>query len=359
LSLSLKQRLIRDMTHSGPLSVPSYMQICLFDPKGGYYSQNVDFDRDGDFLTAPRLSHVFGEMIGLWFYPLIVESLKKGPISLVEIGGGDGQLLRDLATLYRAILPECPHHIDYVYVEASERLLSHQLSHFSAATGISNLKSLKTDQPIFILGNEVFDCFGANQYVSTPKGQFERVVGIDPDQPDQLKFGLIPAIGITPPPNWPEGVIFEHSASQICFWSEILDLVALSQGSALFVDYGHDVGQFSFGDTLQAIKSHQKKDPLGNPGLDDLTQWVDFTTLDAMTRKVPHLVGQTVHQGSFLRQMGIEARLSALGRKYPDRQAQYERLLSRLCDQKQMGHLFKLITATHQSLVEFAAIVKS
>lgn len=351
MGLSLKQRLIRDIQHSGPLSVPSFMQICLFDPHQGYYTHNARFESEGDFLTAPRLNQAFGEMIGLWFYPLITKALKSGPISIVEIGGGNGQLLRDISNLLRALLPNHAGQINYVYIEASETLLQQQCDSFSEANGYMSLKDLKIDHPVFLLGNEVFDCLGAHQYIRSGNGSFERVIGIDPNNHECLSFGLIPALGIQPPLGCPDGVIYEYSPAQQSLWYEIASLVDQSKGAALFFDYGHEEGDPSFGDTLQALSAHTKQDPLSAPGLDDLTQWVDFSSLTAITNSYPDLLSHLSHQGAFLKSMGIKNRLNALGQKHPERASSYERIYERLCADHQMGRLFKVIGAINKSLL--------
>lgn len=344
--MSLKTRLAREIALSGPMTVADYVTRCLHDPQGGYYAtrpaQRPILGAGGDFITAPMISQMFGELIGLWAVELWSRLGAPDRFRLVEVGPGDGTLMADAlraARLAPSFLEAC----DLVLIEPSGPL--HEMQAKRLADGdveprwVSGLDKVETDAPIILIANEVLDCLPARQFVKTDDGWAERRVGVDDD--GGLVFGLVkPSAGfIKPDFDVAPGQVVEISEAQAGFGRAVGELVKAATGAALLIDYGR--ARPGAGNTLQALYRHEKVDPLVEPGQADLTQWADFqTVLEAAVRAGADVTG-CLDQGEFLHLLGIEARAERLKQGRPDASAIIDRQLARLTAPDQMGELFK------------------
>jgi len=340
--VSLKQRLIEQIALEGPITIADYMNLCLFDPKDGYYATRPALGADGDFITAPMVSQMFGEMIGVWVAQVWQAMGAPERFRLVEIGGGDGTLMSDILRV-AARVEGLAAAADIVMVEPSAPLQARQRERIPSARFVARPSDVSDELPLIAIANEVLDCLPARQFVRTEKGWHERVVGVvDGD----LAFGLVP-IDTDTAPSYPAtpGDLVEVSSAQGRFVRELAVLVRKASGAVLLIDYGRD--RPGAGDTLQALHRHQKRGPLDAPGEDDLTVWADFAIARNMAVVTRVKTSPVVTQRAFLAAMGIDARLAALIARNPDRADTLRRQYERLMAPEQMGELFKVFAFAH------------
>jgi SAM-dependent MidA family methyltransferase len=336
--MSLKARLQAQISAFGPMSVAQYMGLCLHDPKDGYYAAHPKLGAEGDFLTAPLTSQMFGELLGLWTIAVWESLGRPKQLSLIEIGPGDGTLMSDLLRAAR-LAPKMVEGLEVTLVETSAPLTLTQQERLAGAPirWVTRLDEVTGDGPVILIANEVLDCLPARQFIRTATGWAERMVGLS-DEGD-LTFGLSPRPVEGLFPKAPQGAVLELSAAQEAMSAEVAALIATRGGAGLLIDYGRDTE--GFGDTLQALRSHQKYGPLDHPGLDDLTIHADFPAVLKAAQAEGVEVAITA-QGAFLQRLGIVARAESLAKARPDQSAIIERQLERLIAPDQMGDLFKV-----------------
>lgn len=343
----LKQRIIRLIETAGPISVADYMATCLMDPQDGYYTTQQPFGTRGDFITAPEISQMFGELVGVWIYSAWKALGKPQPVALVELGPGRGTLFRDMIRTLISLDGAFAGSASFHLVEASPKLTAVQRQTLSAFAiepiWHGSVAELPT-QPALIVGNEIFDALPVHQYVKTRDGWRERLVGIAEDGnlcfvagagvPDS---GELPDDAISAAP----GAIVELAPARSAFMDEIARHIASNGGAGLFVDYGH--GAPAIGETLQAVRNHRFDPVLEQPGQADLTSHVDFSKL----RRCAGEHGLETYldkQGSFLSAMGLIERAGALGRGSDTAlQSRIQSEVDRLAGPGQMGELFKVL----------------
>ena len=333
---SLFPRLITRIRRDGPLPVDEYMDACLHDPQGGYYAVRPGLGAEGDFITAPHVSQMFGEILGLWAAEVWARLGQPSRLRLIELGPGDGTLMSDALRAGR-VAPGFIEALEVVLVETSAPLRARQAQVLAdhAPRWLNQIEDIDAENPAILLANEFLDCLPIRQAVLCADGWRERRVGIDPA--GGLIFGAGQRID---GPDAPPGAVREWSPQLAKAGSSVGDLAVRTGGAALLIDYGRD--KPGFGDTLQAVRSHQKEHPLANPGLADLTAHVDFPAFVAAAGAAGAQVSPIETQGDFLRRMGIEARTAGLSRAHPDQAGKVGRQLSRLTSADQMGSLFKV-----------------
>ncbi len=336
--MTLKDRLIELITLEGPITVADYMSRCLLDPIDGYYMKRPALGADGDFITAPMVSQMFGEMIGVWVAQTWLAMGSPDRFSLVEIGGGDGTLMSDIVRVM-ARVPGMSAAAQVRMIEPSPILRNLQSQKVPQAVFLPSLIDVPDSNPVIVVANEVLDCLPVRQFVETDRGWQERRVGLEAGQ---LAFGLIETGPDFVAPHAAEpGMIYEISLPQIRFAEQLAALVRTAGGAALLIDYGRD--QAGPGDTLQALSHHQKTDPLAAPGEHDLTVWADFPSVSRAVTATGLTVSRITTQAEFLRALGIEARLAALIAANPARVDTLQRQADRLLAANQMGNLFKVL----------------
>ncbi|MES2342922.1 MAG: class I SAM-dependent methyltransferase [Pseudomonadota bacterium] len=335
--MGLRDRLIAQVRESGPMSVAQYMTACLHDPRDGYYATRPALGADGDFVTAPLVSQMFGELIGLWAVETWERLGRPAPVRLVEMGPGDGTLMDDMLRAAR-LAPAFVAAADVWLVETSEPLAARQREQLGdSVRWARSLAEVPGDAPLILIANELLDCLPTRQFVRTQTRWAERVVGID--DAGALAFGLSAAALGQALPEAQVGAVLEHSPAQEALGSEIGSRIAADGGAALLIDYGRDAP--GFGDTLQALRRHRKESPLANPGEADLTVHADFPAVLAAAAREGAGAAPILTQGEFLVRLGIGARAEALSSARPDRSEVIERQLERLVSPDQMGELFK------------------
>ena len=349
---ALAERLTALIGRQGPISILEFMTLALHDPAAGYYATREPIGAGGDFVTAPEVSQMFGELIGLWLAQTwLDQGSPKRPL-LVELGPGRGTLMADALRALN-VVPAFRGALDVVLVEASPLLQAQQRAAFADCgvnvRWVSSFADVGSDRPIFLAANEFFDALAIRQFVKTERGWCERMVGID--ESGALAFALspVPYPAANLPANRdgaPRGGVYEMSPAGESIAEEIGHAIATSGGAALIIDYGYDTP--GFGETLQAVRGHQFADILKNPGASDLSAHVDFHSLgDAAVRGGASVCGP-MEQGPFLLSLGLAERawrLSDRPKGGPDLITQ-ERLrleVERLTSPEQMGTLFKAL----------------
>lgn len=340
---ALEVQLRAMIAEEGPMSVERYMGLALAHPKLGYYMSQNAIGAVGDFITAPEISQMFGELIGLWAAQTWHLLGEPQPLRLVELGPGKGTMMSDVLRSAR-ISQQFFSSLDVHLVETSPRLMQAQEATLAgSALPIQWHRSVMEvpPGPMIVLANEFFDALPVRHYVRRDGAWRECCVMVGED--DRLIFAVAPTVEAAITHVASEGEMLEIGAAGYRFMSALAARLAAQGGAALIIDYGHTVT--GFGETLQALKGHQYVHPLADPGECDLTTHVDFAALARAARAQGLAVHGPVTQGAFLREIGIESRAQALAKRANERQrAQLSSALARLTEGgKGMGELFKVM----------------
>ncbi|WP_260924847.1 class I SAM-dependent methyltransferase [Novosphingobium sp. 9] len=330
----------RLIANYGPITIQHYFG----ESNARYYTAKDPLGSEGDFVTAPEISQMFGELIGLWLADMWIRAGKPEPVHYVELGPGRGTLARDaLRVMARYGLTPQVH-----FVEGSAALKAVQLEAVPHARWHGDLDSIPHHGALLVVGNEFLDALPIRQFARMAEGWRERMVGLA-DNGAEDGQGFLPIAGEKPMDlavpvelrEAPEGTIVETCPPATGIVYELAGRLNAQGGCALLIDYGH--AHTRTGSTLQAVRAHRKVDPFVNPGEADLTAHVDF---EALSRAVLSREGKwlgTVTQGHFLRALGIEARTAALAAKAPAHIVSLETARDRLIEEGQMGALFKVM----------------
>ncbi|THV24702.1 class I SAM-dependent methyltransferase [Peteryoungia ipomoeae] len=342
---------------NGPISVSDYFALCLADPEHGYYRTRHPFGRAGDFITAPEISQLFGEMLGVFLIDTWQRHGEPADIRLVEIGPGRGTMMSDILRVIARAAPALYETASVHLVETSSLLKLTQRDTLAGHADKLAWHDSFDEVPqgfTLLVANELFDAIPIRQFVKTPEGFFERMVGLSPEGelaftlgPTRLDPDLLPQGESSPP----DGTILEYAPARQSVMLTICERLRACHGTALIIDYGHMVS--NYGDTLQAVRAHEFDPPLAHPGLADLTSHVDFEHLARTAVAAGIHLNGCMHQGDFLLGLGIEQRASSLGRG-KDEAAQQEIIeaVTRLVapGNGNMGELFKVLAVSMPSL---------
>lgn len=339
--------LIRD---EGPLSISRYMALCLGHPRHGYYISRDPFGAQGDFTTAPEISQMFGELIGVWAASVWQAMGAPASVRLVELGPGRGTLMAD-ALRAAKVLPAFREAVSVHLVETSPTLREMQAKILAgvAEPVWHEMIGDALDGPVIVLANEFLDALPLDQFVMTPEGWRERLVGLGDD--GELTFGLAGAADPALRFDAPQGAVFEQPTVALELVSTLARHLAQSGGAALLIDYGS--ARSGFGDTLQAMQRHAFVDPLADPGEADLTVHVDFHRMAQAGLDAGAAAHGPVTQAAFLLALGLAERAQALATRATPTQAQTLRsAFDRLTDPAAtgMGELFKVVALSHPGL---------
>ncbi len=344
---------------SGPMPVWRYMELCLMHPQHGYYVSRDPLGREGDFTTAPEVSQMFGELLGLWAASVWKAIGQPSPLRLVELGPGRGTMMADALRALR-VLPPLYQTLTVHMVEINPVLREKQRATLTGVRNITWHDSIDDvlGGPAVIFANEYFDVLPIHQMVKRETGWHERVVDLDDN--GNLVFDAAaeptPRFEVLLPPlvrAAPFGAVFEWRPD-----TEIMKIakrVRDHDGAALISDYGHL--RSDAGDTFQAIARHSFTDPLKNPGQVDVTAHVDFQALARAAQDMGARVHGAVAQGDFLKRLGIETRaVSLMAKATPEVSADISGALKRLIDSGRggMGSMFKVLAISQPDLVALA-----
>ncbi|MCF6220422.1 MAG: SAM-dependent methyltransferase [Robiginitomaculum sp.] len=358
---TLKDRILSHIKTSGPMSVASYMSWCLLDPKQGYYPTRdplgVAKNGKSDFITAPEISQMFGEVLGLWLINAWRGMGKPKQVQLVEYGPGRGVMMSDMLRTAR-LDKDFFAAIQVNLIEMSSALEGKQAEVLANAgvpvTWVGSLEEVPAG-PTIVIGNEYLDCLPVRQFIMKDRfkgktGWHERMVDVHPDNPGKFIFSvsevpiseidqaLLPA-DIPPVKN---GDLLEINPGLGQIVEALRKRFVEHSGAALFIDYGP--AETELGDTFQALKKHEKVYPLDEPGHADLTARVDFAALGEWADKAGLASFGPCPQGQFLSRLGIEVRAVNLSKASPENKTKIARQLHRLTDTNDMGTLFKALS---------------
>jgi len=343
----LGEKIIDLIRLNGPIPVAEYFALCLNDPRHGYYRTRDPFGRGGDFVTAPEISQLFGELIGVFMILAWRAHGRPAKVRLVEIGPGRGTMVADALRAMTALAPDMTASSTVHLVEASGRLRQVQRETLArsgvAADWHDALQSVPAGFTL-LMANELFDAIPTRQFVNGPEGFRERVICVDKD--GDLAFATGPAAldPDLPPGEARPGAVFEIAPAREAIMAGIASRLVAEGGTALVVDYGHVCTVL--GDTLQAVRRHRFDDVLAHPGEADLTSHVDFEALTRAARAQGAHVALPLDQAQFLLGLGLLERAGALGAGKPAQTQQAIALaVERLAGDgdNQMGRLFKAL----------------
>ena len=349
---NLTEKIIDLILKNGPIGLDRYMELCLFDKEFGYYTTRDPFGSTGDFITAPEISQMFGELIGAWSVEVWHRLGAPKQFNLIELGPGQGTLMNDLLRTIK-LEPAFLKTIELQLVEISPKLKKLQQrtlkKHDIPITWYKHINDIPV-RPSIIIANEFLDAFPIQQHIYKGGDWFERVVKIK----DSCGFSIgtnyvhsqlsehtkqIPLVK--------NGDILEISDPRSSYFSQICKIIKSQNSACLLIDYGYT--KYSIGDTLQAIKDHQFVDILESPGESDLTAHVNFAELIDLTRNSKLITHGPITQQEFLVSLGLIERAGKLGyNKEIAVQRQIQNDVNRLVEQ--MGTIFKVVALTSKNI---------
>ena len=321
----------------GPMPLDRYMALCLGHPQHGYYMTRDPFGVAGDFTTAPEISQVFGELIGVWLVNTWVALGAPKKFALVELGPGRGTLMADILRVAKTA-PDFLNAVQVHLVETSSVLRALQGEKLGDVVWHDSIETLPA-LPSLIIANEFFDALPIRQFENRGGAWFERCVGV---KDGKLKMGLVPSSAR----SGSDGV-FEESSVAVAIAQDFGTRIAKQGGAALVIDYGHL--KSAAGDTLQALRAHEFVSVLDTPGEADITAHVDFEALAKGFMAGGAELLPMLTQGGFLRAMGLDMRTEKLAAKL-EGQARLDFMAAsrRLADAAEMGNLFKVMAVAQK-----------
>jgi len=351
----LESEIRRLIAAAGPMPIADYMRLCMTHPQYGYYVTHDPIGAAGDFITAPEISQMFGELIGLWMVAVWQQMGAPENLRIVELGPGRGTLMIDALRAARVAKDFCAAAVLHL-VEISPRLQEVQRRRLEGFDLPMLWHATLADVPVgpvIIVANEFIDALPVHQAVKQTDGWHERVVEIAAD--GNLAFGTarepLPHFDATLPRGLrqaPVGSMYEWRADTLAL--EIGRRVR-DDGAALIIDYGH--AWHGLGETLQAVAGHSFADPLASPGQADLTAHVDFGALALSAEIIGARIHGPVAQRDFLRRLGIDKRAATLkARATPEQVAAIDSALARLTASgaQGMGELFRVLAIADPKL---------
>lgn len=349
---TLRDQLIRRIGHDGPITVADYMAEALGHPEFGYYMKGDPLGRAGDFITAPEISQIYGELLGLWCAVTWQQLGNPSPVQLVELGPGRGTLMADTLRAIAGV-PAFPDSIRVCLVETSPALRRRQeaaLRDFGVPVHwVTQVTEIPKD-PVLLIASEFFDALPIRQFIRTGDGWAERGVNYDAAT-EQFNFELFPAdsacdvhIPAALRHHAAIGSLVEVSSAAVECMKCVARHISRHGGAALVFDYGY--AESAAGETLQAVKGHTYHDVLDAPGDADLTAHVDFASLRHAAEAAGVNSCGPVAQAAFLGRIGIAARAESLAAQHPARATEILAGARRLTDPSEMGSLFKCLAIT-------------
>lgn len=346
----LERELASLIEMEGPLPLDRFMALCLGHPRHGYYMTRNPLGTVGDFTTAPEITQMFGEIIAIWLMQCFDLMGKPPAVDLIELGPGRGTLMADILRAGRA-MPDFIAAVRPRLVEMSPLLRALQENTLQAAGIVATWHGSLDEIPLgptLLFANEFVDALPVCQFQKLQNGWAERVVIF---RDSKLALGLAPAAPSLP--GWTAAAapddIAEIRPAADRLGEALGQRLALRPSAAVIIDYGHALS--SLGDTLQAVRGHQKVPILDRPGETDLTAHVDFQSLGEAIARGGATVLPLMNQGAFLKEMGLELRAEILARKATDAQKrELAAAVERVAGAREMGHLFKVLAAASPRL---------
>jgi SAM-dependent MidA family methyltransferase len=343
----LARKIRRLIEANGPMGVAEFMAICLGDPEHGYYATRDPLGAGGDFVTAPEVSQMFGEILGAWLVHAWLLVGAPSPVRLVELGPGRGTLMADMLRVAQG-QPEFYRSLSVHLVETSPVLQRRQreaLAQAQAELRWHQSLSEVPEGPLLLVANEFFDALPIRQFVRLDEVWRERFVGLNAGK---LAFGIGPG-RLDAGPDAENGAVLEIRPAADALMAEISGRIVAHGGASLVIDYGHAAS--AAGETLQAVRGHAYADPLEAPGEADLTAHVDFSALARRAEAQGAAVHGPLAQGRFLLELGLLERAGQLGAAADEGTREKLRAaVERLAAPDQMGTLFKVLAITRPGI---------
>lgn len=340
----LDQKVREKIASDGPMRLDHFMNIALADPDFGYYTQRQPFgqatDVGGDFITAPEISQIFGELLAIWCVDLWQKAGELDRLYHIELGPGRGTLAADMRRVISkfGLTDVMPCHL----VEMSPALSELQRAAIPAAKTHWTIETIPTDAPAVIIANEFFDALPIRQFRRMGDSWVERYIDLEDNG---LIYTECPS---APPPGHHDHIhedeIYEYCPAAHSILETITTRLCQTGGALLAIDYGSTVP--GSGDTLQAMRAHHFTSPLSKLGENDLTAHVNFHALAATAHGAGGVVHTPTSQGQFLTKLGIIERANALAAANPNMSATIQKSCDRLIAPDQMGRLFKVLCVT-------------
>ena len=321
----------------GPIPVARFMQLALTHPEHGYYMKGDPLGVAGDFTTAPEVSQMFGELIGIWAAEIWKALGSPSPFVLLELGPGRGTLMQDalratakVEGFHQAMRLHLIETNETLQLAQQEKLGAYQPAYLSCIPDLPDL-------PLIAIANEFLDAMPVHQYVKTAQGWRERLVTCIDGQ-----FAFVEDVQPTLLPLPDDKDFYELSPMSVSVAEALADHIKRNRGAALLIDYGYS--EPSGANTLQAVSGHAPVSPLERVGHVDLTAHVDFLALRIAAQKFGARTTPVLTQGAFLKALGIDLRTWQLKMKAGyDQALDLDSALVRLTDPEQMGSLFKVV----------------
>lgn len=358
----LKKILLDEIAATGPIRLEDFMHRALADPAHGYYMQRRPFGQSGkdggDFITAPEISQMFGELVGAWLADLWQRMGQPSPFCLAELGPGRGTLMADILRA-AAVLPDFLTAAQVHFVETSEQLRAAQKRSVPQAHWHDDTTTLPA-LPSLLVANEFFDALPIQQYRKNKKdwspimvtAEGEELKYVDGDgEPAPFSEALLACL----PTDIADDAIIETSAGSEKAMQSISSHLAMHGGAALLIDYGH--ASPACGDSFQAMRGHGYVDPLAAPGLADLTAHVNFSLLAHIARAHGLRSTPITRQGHFLEALGLSLRAQQLMQLSPGREMEIQAERHRLAAPQEMGDLFKVLAVAHSDMPPMAGFL--
>jgi len=353
--MTLEEKIKNLIRQNGPISISNYMQIALSDPEKGYYRKRNPIGTRGDFITAPEISQIFGELIATWLISCCQSFETDSGLCLTELGPGRGTLMMDILRVFSKI-QSLEKLVEVRMIDINQQMIAEQKKKLAIYSDMNIVWKESIDdlpeKPLLLVCNEFFDALPINQFVMTENGWREKMVTVDDE--DNLSFSLSNHITTQTaliPKNATKdadiGATYEVSPASISVMKQISSHIRQHGGIALIIDYGY-YGN-SYIDTFQAIKDHKYHDVLDSPGLADLTTHVDFDCLSKISKDEKLNTYSNTTQGEFLENMGISIRGSILS-KNSEQKEKVDKDIHRLISKDEMGTLFKCLAVTSNNI---------
>lgn len=342
----MKDYFIKKIKIEGPISISTYMAENNLAPNKGYYNSDNIIGKEGDFITSPEISQMFGELLGL----LVTNywNLCNKPINpiLVDMGGGNGTMMKDCLRAINNVDKSFREKVTPIFIETSNKFISKQKK---AVPNSLNFKDLNETPNKFIglIANEFFDSLPIKQFIRINKNWHERLVDLDPNNENQLvyTFDKNPSKYIKLISNFSSRhKIIEICPSALSIIREISNKIKTYGGIAIIIDYALQKNDY-YG-SLQAVKNHTHVNPLSNPGLTDLSARVNFDMIIETAEKLGLNVYGPSKQNEFLKKLGIDLRCQQLIKFNPSKKQQIKEAYNKLMSEKEMGSLFRVIAIT-------------
>ncbi len=349
----LHRELVQLIEAEGPLTIDRFMSICLGHPRFGYYMNRDPFGRGGDFVTAPEVSQMFGELVGVWCAEMWSTLGRPESFAVIELGPGRGTLMADIVRA-AGVLPDFLPAAEFHLVETSPLLRGRQRETLSNLDGRVHWHDHILDVPpgpALIVANEFFDALPVRQLEWRTGSWCERAIGLDDN--GELSLGLKYEVRDTPSfldgLQAADGDVVELSPDRANYMAVLVERALAAPLYGLVIDYGHQ--KSALGDTLQAVREHEYCQIVDTPGESDLTAHVDFQALGAAATMAGACASEVITQRQFLQQLGIETRAARLKEGAEKTLCDdIDQALARLIDCDQMGNLFKVMAVSSPAI---------